>query len=167
MAARPGSQAQRKRPRALESALGMALIQWADVMSRSLYPSLAFLHHIPNGGARSKTTAGRLKAEGVRSGVWDYFLPVPARIDGAQFMGLYLELKVPTERNTKHGGLSASQVRFGEFVAGQGYATVVAYCWTEAQAAISAYLNGQELPFLWLHKVQHAAPDHGQPGVPM
>lgn len=30
---------------------------------------------IPNGGARSKTTAGRLKAEGVSSGVPDLFVP--------------------------------------------------------------------------------------------
>lgn len=148
----------RKRPRALESAIGMALIQWANVMSNGTYPSLAFLHHIPNGGARSKATAGRLKAEGVRSGVWDYFLPVPARIAGVQFMGLYLELKVPGERGTKNGGLSASQVRFGQFVAGQGYATVLAYDWADAKDALSAYLNGQELPFFWPSKVQHVLP---------
>ncbi len=161
-AGKPISPGPRKRPRALESALGMALIQWADVMSRGMYPSLAFLHHIPNGGARSKATAGRLKAEGVRRGVWDYFLPVSARINGMQYVGLYLELKIPAERGTKDGGLSVPQMRFGEFVAGQGYATVVAYCWTEAQAALSAYLNAQEVPFFWAHKVKHVKPITGK-----
>ena len=44
---------------------------------------------IPNGGGRSKREAGRLKAEGVRSGVSDVFLSMPA--GGAH--GLYIEMK--------------------------------------------------------------------------
>ena len=44
---------------------------------------------IPNGGGRSKREAGRLKAEGVRSGVSDVFLSLPA--GGAH--GLYIEMK--------------------------------------------------------------------------
>lgn len=55
---------------------------------------LALLHHIPNGGARSKATAGRLKAEGVKAGIPDICLPVPKNGYGA----LYIELKVPENK---------------------------------------------------------------------
>lgn len=139
----------------LESAHGMALIQWADTMVSLGHPELRFLHHIPNGGARSKATAGKLKAEGVRSGVWDYFLPV-GHIDF--FSGLYIELKHPRERSAKNGGLSDKQVDFGNMVQDQGFATVVAYDWIEAQQAILAYLAGNEVPFFWTPKVRHAEP---------
>ena len=148
----------------LESAHAMALIQWADTMARSTLPVLRFLHHIPNGGARSKATAGRMKAEGVRSGVWDYLLPVRADvrcIDGSvlkTYGGLYIELKDPRERRTKNGGLSDNQVDFGEYVYREGFATVVAYDWTEAQQAILAYVGGHDVPFFWTPKVQHVQP---------
>ena len=42
------------------------------------YPELAgLLFAVPNGGARSKATAGKLKAEGVVAGVSDLILLVP------------------------------------------------------------------------------------------
>jgi hypothetical protein len=44
---------------------------------------------IPNGGGRSKREAGRLKAEGVRTGVSDFFTSFP--VPGAA--GLYVEMK--------------------------------------------------------------------------
>lgn len=140
----------------------MALIQWAETI-RGMYPALEFLHHIPNGGHRNKAVAGKMKAQGVRAGVWDYSLPVPYRalradgdggLEEIRYHGLYIELKDTRQRNAKNGGLSDKQIAFGEFVHGQGYATVVAYDWTEAQAALGAYLNGQPIPFFW-SKVQH------------
>lgn len=48
---------------------------------------------IPNGGSRSKRTAGRLKAEGVRAGAPDI-----AIIFGGHFFGL--ELKTPSGRQS-------------------------------------------------------------------
>jgi len=53
------------------------------------HPALRRLHAIPNGGGRSKSEAGRLRAEGVRRGVSDLCLPAP----NAYSHGLYLELK--------------------------------------------------------------------------
>lgn len=44
---------------------------------------------IPNGGGRSKSQAGRLKAEGVRPGVSDIFVAVPS----GNMHGLWIEMK--------------------------------------------------------------------------
>ena len=58
---------------------------------------------IPNGGLRSKRTAARLKAEGVKAGVPDIFLPVSVGI----WSGLFVEMK-----RTKGGRLSDEQREF-------------------------------------------------------
>jgi hypothetical protein len=154
----------RRAPRQLESAQGMALIVWADLqVQMGRRPSLKHLRHIPNGGARDARTGGRLKAEGVRRGTWDYVLPVvtrdPIRDDtgyaAIRYPGLWIELKVESERKTARGGLSKMQEEFGEFIHEQGYATVVAYSWDEARAAIEAYLDGIKIPFFWAPKVSH------------
>ena len=63
---------------------------------------------------------------------------------------------IESERKTKNGGLSTSQVAFGEFIHAQGYATVVAYSWLEAKEAIEAYLGGREIPFFWVPEVSYA-----------
>src|SRR4029079_16310022 len=60
------------------------------------FPDLALLHAIPNGGARSKRTASRMKAQGVLRSMPDLCLPV-AR---ASFIGLYIEVKLPGEDPT-------------------------------------------------------------------
>lgn len=65
--------------------------------AEALAPSvseLRMLFAIPNGGARSKATAGRLKAEGVRPGVSDLFLSVPKGC----YHGLYIEMKAISGR---------------------------------------------------------------------
>lgn len=40
------------------------------------YPALKWLYHTPNGGKRRNIVAAKLKAEGVKTGVPDYLLPV-------------------------------------------------------------------------------------------
>ena len=54
----------------LEESEQIAIMQWAE-LARGKYPALKWLHHIPNGGQRSKATAARLKAAGVpvKSGI--------------------------------------------------------------------------------------------------
>lgn len=75
------------------------------------WPELSRLHAIPNGGQRSKGVAGKMKAEGQKSGVPDLFLPVPR----AGFPGFYIELK-------KAGGVpSANQWDWMTFLYRAGY----------------------------------------------
>ena len=86
---------------------------------------------ISNGGHRNKAVAGRLKAEGVRAGVPDLFLPVPA----GPFHGLWIELK-------KMGGRpSAEQIQRLAELRANGYRAVIAVGWREAVAIISDYLG--------------------------
>jgi hypothetical protein len=70
-----------------------ALIQWRDY-ARRVDPRIGMLFAIPNGGARSKRTAGRLKAEGAAAGVPDLCLPVATATHG----GLWIELKTASGR---------------------------------------------------------------------
>lgn len=78
-----------------ESVEQQTIMQWAD-FSSGRYPELELLYHIPNEGKRSKATAGRLKAEGLKKGVPDLCLPV-AR---GGYHGLYIELKAIGGRPT-------------------------------------------------------------------
>jgi len=124
-------------------------------------PGLALMHAIPNGGLRSKATAGKLKAEGVKSGVLDTFLPWPATYtyptgrkgaDGyevlgeALYCGLYVEFKKPEEKTRKNGGLSPAQIEFMDAARNAGYCCRVAYNWAEAANLVMLYL-GVELRF--------------------
>lgn len=103
------------------------------------WPELRWLHHIPNGGARgddAKTRAIRgnaLKAEGVKVGVADLFLPVKR----GEFSGLYIEMKKPGKlKNT-----SQEQKEFGEFVKAQGFGWIVCDNWESAVQVLQDYLN--------------------------
>ena len=102
-------------------------------MHEQRHPELRWLHSIPNGGHRGKATAGRMKAEGVRAGVSDYFLPAPR--DG--FHGLYVELKTLT------GQPSREQREFIETMRSRGYRAEVARGWQEAWKVVCDYLGIQ------------------------
>ena len=73
--------------------------------------------HVPNGGARSKATAGRLKAHGVKAGVPDVliFTPPPKR-PGA--VGVAIELK-----RVRGGRLSEEQKHWLEKLSVVGWIT--------------------------------------------
>ena len=101
------------------------------------HSELALLFAIPNGGDRSPIVAGRLKAEGVKPGVSDLFLPVAK---GA-YHGLFLELKVPIRKSTKNGGMSDKQVEFCNDVSLQGYACFCVWGWEHAFRVLTNYLN--------------------------
>ena len=92
--------------------------------------ALAWLHAISNGGLRSKATGARLKAEGVRAGVADIFLPVARH----GFFGLYIELKYKSS-------LSLKQIEFRDFVVNEGYSYICAKSWREAAEFIEKYLK--------------------------
>lgn len=116
--------------KASESEEQQALFQWADIVS-ARYPELKLMYHVPNGGQRSRATAGRLKAEGVKSGVPDICIPV-AR---GGYHGLYLELKVKPNKPTEN------QIAWIDALNKQGYLALVCYGWRECSEQIEKYLR--------------------------
>lgn len=101
-------------------------------------PTLSLMHAIPNGGARgndsttNKIRGAMLKAEGVKKGVPDIFLPVP--LNG--YHGLYIEMKVADE---KKGRPSREQIDFLLSVGKLGYAYAICYGAEQAKSAIAKY----------------------------
>lgn len=107
-----------------------ALIAWANAQE-CRYPELKWLFAIPNGGHRSKAVAGKLKAEGVRRGVFDLCLPVKRGI----YSSLWIEMKYGKNKPT------SEQLEFKAFIEGQGGFCVVCWDWEEAKRCIVDYLG--------------------------
>jgi len=95
---------------------------------------LDLLYHVPNGGSRRKSEAGRFKAEGVKAGVPDICLPVARN----GLHGLYIELK-----RKKGGRTSKEQEQWIRWLDGQGYLAVVCKGWEEAANLIERYLRNE------------------------
>jgi hypothetical protein len=116
----------------------VALFHWASVMS-SKHPALALMFAIPNGGHRHITVAMKLKAEGVKAGVPDIFLPHPKI--GSQwpnmhgYHGLFIEMK------SKKGKLSPAQEAWAINLESFGYQVEVCYDWINAAKVIVEYLG--------------------------
>lgn len=108
-----------------------ALFQWAAIMQGRI-PELACLHAIPNGGSRNPIEAVHLKAQGVKAGIPDIFLPVPR----GQHHGLYIEMK-----RRKGGRLSIEQSKMIGKLRGQGYRCEVCRGWEEARDVIEEYMD--------------------------
>lgn len=107
------------------------LFAWAENL-----PELELMHAIPNGGKRDIRTAIKLKAEGVKPGVPDIFLPLP--LGGKH--GLYIELK-----RRKYGRVTEEQAAWLEALMRQGYACAVCHGWEMARDVIIDYLrSGQD-----------------------
>ena len=98
------------------------------------YPILKWVHAIPNGGHRHIRVAMRMKAEGVKAGVWDIFVPVA--VD--EYAGMYIEMKWDGNK------LTANQKMFRSVV-GNAYKWAVCYSAEEACRAIGEYLGIEEL----------------------
>lgn len=107
-----------------------ALIQWA-ALNTARYPVLRWLHAIPNAAKRSPHLAAYMKAEGLKAGVPDLFLPCARN----NYHGLYIEMKHGTNKP------SPDQREFLDFAAEQGFLAVVCYSWDEAREAIEEYLE--------------------------
>jgi hypothetical protein len=108
-----------------------ALVQWWSLFSASKKIDERLLFAIPNGGYRHIGTAKKLKLEGVRAGIPDYFLSIPTEY----FHGLYIELK------SENGKPSSSQKEMIQILSDQGYKAVLAYRWDQAQNFIVEYLR--------------------------
>lgn len=115
-----------------EHAHQCALFCWAALPEqRERWPELELMFAIPNGGERNFKVASQLKAEGVKAGVLDIFLPV-AR-SGAH--GLFIEMKKRPNKPT------AEQLMFAQKVHVQLYKVALCYTWLEAVTAIETYLT--------------------------
>jgi len=110
-----------------EHAQQAALFCWA-----AAYPELKWMFAIPNGGTRDRITAGKLKAEGVKAGVADIFLPVGKENSN----GLWIEMK------NAIGKPSDKQVEFQKDMVRAGYAHVICHSWEEGRDAIVTYMRG-------------------------
>lgn len=107
-----------------------AVIEWAETRTAAL-PALELLYAVPNGGLRHKAVAGRLKAEGVKSGVPDLCLPV-AR---GGYHSLYIEMK------TLAGTPSEKQKQWIARLRAEGNCAEVCYGAAEAIERIETYLG--------------------------
>ena len=102
---------------------------------------LEWMFAIPNGGSRggdkksAMIVGGKLKATGVKAGVSDIFIPVPAH----NLCGLFIEMK----KSKLNGGgtVSPKQQEFGNWVQQMGYGFCVCYGWEEAAAVITQWLS--------------------------
>jgi hypothetical protein len=107
-----------------------ALFEWA-AWHQSKAAALNMLYAVPNGGKRDKRTAAMLKAEGVKAGVPDVFLPVARQ----GYHGFYIEMKVGRNKT------SDEQKAWLAALEAEGYYTAVAYDWTAAARALVEYLG--------------------------
>ena len=111
-----------------------------------------------------------MKAEGVRQGVADVFLPWPvyekqtvyvelegeskfdigelitrkAEVNRIRWCGLYVEMKKPSlkpKSSEAKGGLSDEQIEFASYAKRNGYGWIVCYSWREAATAIQDYIE--------------------------
>lgn len=115
-----------------EHRLQCACVRWFAYQ----HPELSgLLFAVPNGGARSKATAGMLKAEGVVAGVADLLLLVPRVMFGVtECHGLCVEMK------TTKGYQSPEQRVWQAKVEAEGYRYVVVRSLDQFIETITQYL---------------------------
>lgn len=124
------------------------VIEWTLTVHATM-PEASLIFAIPNGGMRPQRFNARkgrfissegkkLKAEGVKSGVLDLFLPVPRN----EWHGLFIEMKRIGERT------SPNQDAWAKLLSEQGYAVCICQGADSAIAGIKGYLsNPRWAPF--------------------
>lgn len=123
---------ERKIERMSEHDLQRYIIKECDRRALS-NPLWNYIFAIPNGGYRDKATAGKLKAEGVRAGVLDLFLPVARH----GYHGIFIELKTGDNKPSEQQNEWMRKLR------AQGYKCEVV--WDQVVRAINLlewYLEG-------------------------
>lgn len=102
----------------------VGFVQWFE----GNFP-LVRIFAIPNGEHRSMSVAKRLRAEGVRAGVPDMYVPE---------WGLWIEMK-----RQKGGRLSKDQIDWIEYLERAGQAVIVAYGASDASKKVLSFLDGK------------------------
>jgi hypothetical protein len=116
--------------REAETAEAIALCKYMELRHSKIFDHM---FHVPNGGLRNKTVAAKLKAQGAKAGVSDYFIAIPV----GRYHGLWLELKAGKN------GLTPTQKEWLRRMTIQNYACVAAWGWEAAAQCIEQYINGQ------------------------
>ena len=135
-----------------EHEIQKTFFKWCK-LHESQHPALRTIFAIPNGGHRDIRTAMRLKAEGVKAGIWDVFLPYPTFVTGThaesgekfkalKHAGLWIEFKYGKNR------LTPEQHTFAMNVA-PNYQLSIAYSWQDGVDAVKNYLGIMENS-IWL-----------------
>lgn len=115
----------------IESQHQKALFEWIRTQEiRDTRYSKIFA--IPNGGKRDIKTAANLQREGVRSGVWDIFVPIPSY----GLCGLWIEMKAGKNK------LTANQKQFREGLTSY-YKFEVCYTWMEAKKILEQWMSNK------------------------
>lgn len=118
-----------------ESQEQQGLFQWWALAHRTFNLPEVALFAVPNGGHRQLATAARMKREGVRAGIPDVFLAVPAD----HFHGLWLEIK-----RARGGRVSKTQKETMTLFERLGYQVAVCYGCRDAIAAVEKYLEARQ-----------------------
>lgn len=128
----PRTKQQREKDEWNEHRHQVELIRWCDLMASSM-PDLRLIFAIANGGHRSISVAKKLKAEGVKAGVLDLFLPVPR----GEWHGMFIEMKAG------RGRMSTEQKAWAAVFKAKGYRVEVCHSWMEASKVLEAYLTAR------------------------
>ena len=115
----------------------MSLIDWASWATVGGVKVSDYLIHIPNEAKRSKAAGARAKRMGLKVGVSDLFLAVPA----GGFSGLWIELKAPATAGHRAGKPTQAQLDWLDRMAAAGYCTCLCWGWMAAKSAIEDYLG--------------------------
>lgn len=100
-------------PKNEEDDLQKNLFTWVK-FSKPVYPELAMLYHVPNGGKRNKIVATKLKQQGVIAGIFDLHFDLPAN----GYHGLRIELKIHPNK------MSENQALYNELYKKYGYFSI-------------------------------------------
>lgn len=101
-------------------------------------PELSLIFAIPNGGSRgndkrsAQIVGAQMKAEGVKRGVSDLFVPIPRH----KLAGLFIEMK-----RVDGGTESPEQKAFGAAMQQQGFGYIVCHGWISAANAIMQWMS--------------------------
>lgn len=137
------------------SVAGHAVKQMGMLGLSAQIPELRWLHAIKNAEKGGAVRGALSQAEGVRSGVFDVFLPEPAAWTISQpfgvlgsphkalfgYCGLYIELKTPDRIGHKNGGASDAQLEFQRDMRAAGYAAEICHGWEAARDCLLTYLG--------------------------
>lgn len=130
----PRTLAQREADEFSEHDHQVAVFQWAALQVKlGTHPELDLMFAIPNGARKSKASAGRFKAEGLKPGVPDICLP----ISRGGYCVLFIEMK------SERGRLSDEQAGWRDKLTSNGSLWALCYSHHQAKQTLIEYLAGK------------------------